>query len=561
MQFVKRASIGMKMMVFTGALFLFCTVLSAFIYWSVIEGASRREMERISGQTLSSINDGMNSQFEYIHRFAAALMMGNAFQAMVNRQNTEPSLEAQIGMERTLYNITEFSDQIEAVIFRDLNGKLYGVKRSGETIGNLILKEDAELFLEAADYKGRWDILPEALFSDSKSHISMVFDLQSITDFQEMGIVVIEISMDKLSSAFHDTLHRYDLDIKIQDSQGSVIKDFDKLPQEYEKGSCIARLAVENEGFTWEYTSATPMVRMDDAYLQSRKITLIVLAINSCVLFLGIYVIIRGFLLPLKRMVGVIDRTGEDVLVHVDLKSDTLELRQLEKAYNCMTDRIEKLLERIVAEQKNLRKMELSLLQAQINPHFLYNTLNDISALIVTDRKEQACYVVKAFSNFYRRTLSKGKDVISLREELMIVNDYLIVQGIRFESVFIVEREIDESLLEVSVPKLMLQPLVENAIYHGLRPLGHRGTLKITVKKEITGTIGVTVADDGVGMYESQIRDILNGNRESDGGQGFGLQKTIERICLYFGDTDCVELHSCQDRGTEITIHVTDFNG
>lgn len=560
MQFVKRASIGMKIMVFTGALFLFCTVLSAAVYWSVIEKASRQELERVSGQTLSSINDGMNSQFEYIHRFATALMMGNSFQALVSKQNGEPNLETQIGIERTLYNITEFSDQIGAIIFQDTNGKFYGVKSSGETVGNRISKEKADRFLEAADYRGRWDILPKALLSEPESHISLVFDLQSTTDFRQLGIVIIEINMDKLSGAFRDTLHRYDLDLQIRDSEAGIVKAFDKEAMEDRGESCIAHLTVENDGFTWEYTSIAPMGRLDDAYLQSRKMTLVVLGINSCVLFLGIYVIIRGFLLPLKRMVGVIDRTGEDVLVHVDLKSETKELKQLEKAYNRMTDRIERLLERIVAEQKNLRKMELSLLQAQINPHFLYNTLNDISALIVTDRKAQACHAVKAFSNFYRRTLSKGKDIISLKEELMIVSDYLVVQEIRFESIFLVEREIDESLLEVRVPKLMLQPLVENAIYHGLRPLGHKGTLKITVRKERKETICVIVADNGVGMSERQMQDILNGNRVSEGGSGFGLQKTIERIRLYFGSMDCVELHSRPEEGTEIVIHVTNLN-
>lgn len=554
---MKRASIGMKMMVFTGALFLFCTILSAAIYWSIIENASRQELERISGQTLSSINDGINSQFEYIHSFATALMLGNSFQSIVSSPGNNPSPETQIAIERTLYNVTEFSDQIEAIFFQDRDGRLYGVRSSGETVGNRITKGETEQFLSTADYKGRWDILPAALLPKAETDISLVFDLQSTSNFERLGIVIIEINMDKLNAAFKDTLRRYNLDLEIRDSDNTVIKAFEKEVKENDKENCIARLKVENDGFTWEYTSASPMGKMDDAYLQSRTITLIVLGINSCVLFLGIYVIIRGFLLPLKRLAGAIDRTGEE-LVKIDLKSDTKEIRQLEKAYNHMTERIERLLERVVAEQKNLRKMELSLLQAQINPHFLYNTLNDICALIVTDRKAQAIHTVKAFSNFYRRTLSKGKDIISLKEEMMIVNDYLVVQEIRFESVFSVERDIDESLLGVRVPKLMLQPLVENAIYHGLRTLGRRGTLKISVKKEIGGRICVAVSDDGIGMSEALIRDIMNGDLETGEGQGFGLQKTIERIQLYFGKTDCVEIHSCPQCGTEIVIHVTE---
>ena len=183
MKLIKRASIGVKMMVLVSALFLLCTGLSAAIYWNILESTSRRELERISAQTLSTINDGINSQLDYIHNFSIRLMMENSFQMLAGRIVNEPKLESQIKIERVLYHITEYSDLIEAAFFIDIEGKLYGVKRSGEAVANRILDETAGQFLSNADYKGRWDILPGALLPETDSDISMVFDLQSTADF------------------------------------------------------------------------------------------------------------------------------------------------------------------------------------------------------------------------------------------------------------------------------------------------------------------------------------------------------------------------------------------
>lgn len=560
MKLIKRASIGVKMMVLVSALFLLCTGLSAAIYWNILESTSRKELERISAQTLSTINDGINSQLDYIHNFSIRLMMENSFQMLAGRIVNEPKLESQIKIERVLYHITEYSDLIEAAFFIDIEGKLYGVKRSGEAVANRILDETAGQFLSNADYRGRWDILPGALLPETDSDISMVFDLQSTADFSHLGIVIIQMDMNKLSETFGDTLRRYHLNIQIRDNEGTVIKAFEDSEWRRKEDYCMTYVTAENEGCIWEYAGAVSTKEMDDAYLKSRKITLFVLGIDSCALFAGIYIITRGFLRPFKRLAGALDETGEK-MVKVHLDSETKEVRQLEKAYNHMTDRIEKLLSRVVAEQKNLRKMELSLLQAQINPHFLYNTLNDISALVVTGRRQQACHAIKAFSNFYRRTLSQGKDIITLKEELMIVNDYLEVQKIRFEPIFRVEQYMDETLLDFKVPKLLLQPFVENAIYHGLRPSKKEGILGISVRKEGEDGICLTVKDNGAGMSEDLLEDILTGNREAAQNHGFGLWKTIERIRLYFGEASRVDIHSYPQQGTEIVIYVKRMAG
>lgn len=554
MSWVRKNSIVVKMVAYTGILFLLCTLMSAGIYWYAVEKAGKEEMERISGQTLSTINDGINSQIEYIHSYAVATVMGDNFQTMAGQVVNNPG--SQIKIEGALYNITQFSKQVGATYFLDSSRKLYGVKRSGEVIGNQINREEIETFLENISHTGRWDVLPQTLYEDGISDISLVFEFQNKGDFRDLGTIIIGLDMDGFLDSYKDTIQKYSLDIQIADETGVIILPY-RNDGELEANIVETKLVIENEGFVWEYTGKATIGIMDAAWAHSRILALLVLVIDSCVLFAGIYLIIRSFLRPLKRLAHAIDKTGGEELQKVNLRSNATEILRLQEAFNRMTERIEQLLEQTVIEQKNLRKMELSLLQAQINPHFLYNTLNDISALIVTDRKDEAYRVMKAFGSFYRRTLSKGKDIISLGEELRIVNDYLIVQKMRFESLFEVEQDIDERVLEIQVPKLMLQPLVENAIYHGFKSKGKKGTLKISAQLQSPDEAMVIVEDDGIGMSEEQVEKVLLGNCVTEEMQSFGLKKTIERICLYFGNNNCVRIESKQQSGTRIYIRIT----
>lgn len=141
-----------------------------------------------------------------------------------------------------------------------------------------------------------------------------------------------------------------------------------------------------------------------------------------------------------------------------------------------------------------------------------------------------------ALGDFYRGYLSKGKNEIPLREEIEMVKSYLEIQKLRYGDIFEVEYEIDEKLLNILVPKLILQPLVENSIYHGIRLKGEKGIIKISVYKE-KDRAHIVVFDTGVGMSEKQLQDIMN---DEGGGKSFGLKSTIERIQYYYNDLDLI---------------------
>jgi len=192
----------------------------------------------------------------------------------------------------------------------------------------------------------------------------------------------------------------------------------------------------------------------------------------------------------------------------------------------------------LIRKEREIGKMKFGALQEGIKPHFLYNALSCIAAIALENSDEKTCNAIMALGDFYRGYLSKGKNEIPLREEIEMVKSYLEIQKLRYGDIFEVEYEIDEKLLNILVPKLILQPLVENSIYHGIRLKGEKGIIKISVYKE-KDRAHIVVFDTGVGMSEKQLQDIMN---DEGGEKSFGLKSTIERIQYYYNDLDLYEI-------------------
>ena len=203
-------------------------------------------------------------------------------------------------------------------------------------------------------------------------------------------------------------------------------------------------------------------------------------------------------------------------------------------------------------EQDRLRRMELALVQAQINPHFLYNTLDAIVWLVETGKNEKAVEMVSSLSTYFRSFLSNGKDIVSLREEALHVRSYLEIQQVRYSDILRFEIDMDPRLDECRIPKLTLQPLAENALYHGIK--AKRGGGVITISSRPAGDWAVvTVRDTGSGMSEEKLRQ-LRKSMESDEGQGFGLQASFKRLELMYGETLDFQIDSKEGDGTVVII-------
>lgn len=213
--------------------------------------------------------------------------------------------------------------------------------------------------------------------------------------------------------------------------------------------------------------------------------------------------------------------------------------------------------EQVRAEQERLRRAEFELLQAQINPHFLYNTLDTIVWSAESKDEEQVIRMTRSLSDFFRASLSKGKDDISIRDELVHVRSYLEIQQIRYQDILSYSINIDEKYLDCLIPKITLQPLVENAIYHGIKNRRGGGRIDISASDSENG-FTIKVEDNGAGMDENRLAKVRESliNRAPGETEIYGLYNVNERIQLDFGREYGISIQSEHNRGTVVCINL-----
>lgn len=281
------------------------------------------------------------------------------------------------------------------------------------------------------------------------------------------------------------------------------------------------------------------------------------------VLFLVVLTIIAtwrittGILRPVKVLYDATRQVSEgDLSARADVCSKD-EIEILANGFNDMAANMQTLIGQIKEDEQKMRRLDLRLLQEQINPHFLYNTLDTIVWLIEDEKADEAVNMVVSLSSFFRLVLSKGKEIITLREEEQHISSYLKIQERRYRDILEYDIQIDDALYDYQILKLSLQPLVENALYHGIKYKRSRGCIHISCEK--TGEVlHLAVSDNGIGMDEKDLeqlrREIERPCSETE--KGFGLANVNERIRMYFGSGYGMKIESEKGKGTivELTI-------
>ncbi|OAS17927.1 two-component sensor histidine kinase [Paenibacillus oryzisoli] len=242
----------------------------------------------------------------------------------------------------------------------------------------------------------------------------------------------------------------------------------------------------------------------------------------------------------------------------------TDEISDLGNSFNIMIGKIRMLLDQSIKEQQEIKKSELRALQAQINPHFLYNTLDSILWLAQSEKKDQVVQMVMALSKLFRISLSKGKDWITFEKEIEHLQSYLTIQQMRYRDILDYEIAIDSSLHSLLILKMTLQPIVENALYHGLKNKRGKGLIRITAKIEDGHNFLIVVEDNGKGITEDRLhqlrKDLMEPHTPKETGNevsgGFGLHNVHRRIRLYYGEAYGVQVDSIEGEGTIVIIRI-----
>lgn len=316
-------------------------------------------------------------------------------------------------------------------------------------------------------------------------------------------------------------------------------------------------LNVRTIGYTgWKLVGVTPSAALG---IDGIKFRFFVLFVAD--LFLFLLAMINAFISdkisnPIKRLDGSVREIESGNLDVEILPSGSYEVEHLGKSIKNMLGRIKVLMSDLVAEHNAKRKSEFDTLQSQINPHFLYNTLDIIVWMIENENSDKAVNIVTALAKFFRISLSKGKNIITVKDEVEHVRNYLMIQNMRFKNRFEYTIDVDEKVLSYSSLKLMLQPLVENAIYHGMEFMDGDGEIDVKVFKE-DDSLYFTITDNGLGMSEDMVETLLSKDFvPSKKGSGIGVKNVNERIKLYFGSEYGLKVESEPDEGTKITIHL-----
>ena len=314
-------------------------------------------------------------------------------------------------------------------------------------------------------------------------------------------------------------------------------------------------------GYTgWRVVGVVPETALDMSGMRQALVLIASFSGFFLILTLVNYFLSRLLTDPIARLEASVNRVEREAAAEIYV-GGTRETRQLGESVRKMVAEMRKLADDAAAEHEAKRKTELNALQAQINPHFLYNTLDIIVWMVENEQPREAVKLVTALARFFRISLSGGRNIIPVRDELEHVKNYLMIQEMRYKNKFRYEIQAQPETLELSTIKLMLQPIVENAIYHGMEYMEDSGTILVTAETR-DGDLWIVVSDNGLGMTPEQAAKLLTGDplrpepTRRKPGSGVGLKNVQSRIHLYFGEQYGLTIDSEPDEGTKVIIRL-----
>jgi len=350
-------------------------------------------------------------------------------------------------------------------------------------------------------------------------------------------------------------LENYLIRLRTQINERSPVEENEMLLEEIRV--CIAgiddllREFSSNQVEEAEVLSQEMNRQTNRSFILNISLTFVVIIIGG---FAFLY-ISRSLMNPIEKLLSMSNRISEgDFSSRAELSSSD-EFNELAAGMNIMSERIELLLEKSIEEQKQLQMMEHKMLQAQIKPHFLYNTLDAIIWAAEADNMTDVVTLVASLSTFFRISLSHGIDYIPVQDEIEHVRNYLVIQQIRYSDVLTYEINVDEDIQNKRILKLLLQPIVENALYHGIKNTRERGKIVVSINKD-GEKLRFTVTDTGIGMTKETLDELIYDINHGNGEKGYGLYNVNRRLKLNYGLSEGIEIKSEYKKGTEVSFTI-----
>ncbi len=562
--------------------------LASMAFNSINSAVIVKKTSASAQQTLEALDQNLSYLVSNVSQFSSYVFFDNNVQSALkksHRKGIDPSIQDDIS--KSLVNMILSSDDISsAFLFDNYNNSYYMSRITGSKVLSDDVKK-ASWYNTVEEAKGYpvWVLNDGQLIQSGSDDmpVSLVRMVYSTDDYKPIGVLVMNINKSFGNHIFSRLGSQYKSQFFIVDSNGNyitqnttaentIVSDFIKKSTgstnyaiEKIDGQKVILTSRKSSCSDWRIIGIMPMSELSKQFESTGMVILLIILINVLFLCIGQIYVTKIITKPLskmkKYMAGI--QNGNFQKIPIELVRDD-EIVELKRSYNIMVEQIQKLIQKVKDEQRQLRLSEISIVRAQINPHFLYNTLDAVSALALIKDNESAYTITQALENFYRISLSSGKDVITVEDEIKCIKSYVQILNIRYKDSFNVIYEIDDGMLDHSILKLILQPFVENAITHGVRNKHGRGT--VTLKgHENDDNIVFEIEDDGAGMTKEKIEEIISKKDTRQKG-GFGIYSSITRISLFYGVENPVSIESTVNEGTKVTLNIPkmskeDMNG
>ena len=547
-----------------------CILFCSGIFYLILENQMQQSIadKEISNRT--AISNNLDSTMKSINSISRLTMLRSTVRTfLLAKSNSTPRTRNAIQEIHDILNTFNLSCNV--VILR-MDGQ-YLNTGPGITYVNTGKIFETEWLDEVMAQKGNYVIKADArdaFRSNIGEMVSFVRVINDINTQKPIGILAINLPSRFFEQAYEglsgETSH-----FALYDTSGSLIcKDNESTFSSLNPENLLQNTREETDKLFYKSIFTCDTLGDSHFILASRLEVRILDGLPAkllAALIIGAFILLafmwlintyiaKNVIYPIQRLVDSMTEVQNGWLHRVSMNVSDDEIGLLKNSYNAMLIEINQLIEELLQKEKTLRMAELDALQEQMKPHFLYNTLDMIRYMALENRTDEVYNMLETLGNFYRRFLSKGSTDLSLGEEIEIVKSYLTLQRTRFEDIFTDEYEIEEGLSSIRVPRLILQPLVENSIYHGIRPKGEHGVIRVTVKRQ-EDFLFLSVYDNGIGMSAHQ-RELLFSGKDS---RSFGFQGTIERIRYYYKTEDVFEIHSVEGEYCEIILKLPLSNG
>lgn len=577
------ASIKIKIFIFCAGILLFSLSTFAFLTINISSRATVEKAVKNAGRELALIERSLLNLTNNAENYLRILSIDNRLQSQLQRIESDQldsidNLELEKTLSTASSNVVEPITHITAASIISEEGSIFDIGYVDNTsihqyftpdVIDAIRQKKTPSWLGLIRMRFKYGGEADA-FALAKPIIGMDTGLY-------MGTVVLYLSEKDLASMYLDNIISPNEKFYVVDEHKRIISTQNKseLYQDFEEEKYLGnyRLGEISDSYSlirkidgvqvlvtvksfeklnWKVINITPL---DEITYENRKITRLIVIFGIICLFFSFaasYLLSYKISRPILKLVNIMNEIQSG---NMDLRANFHakdEIGMLGEGFNSLMDKISQLMKQIYNDQKLKRETEFKLLQSQIKPHFLYNTIETIISFIKLDLKDSAMKTAQNLAGFYRISLSKGNDIITIKDEINLINNYLSIQKLRYVEYLDYSIEIDEEIYSYQIPKLTLQPLVENSIYHGLKQKEDKGMLTIKGYKE-GDTVKIEVFDDGVGISEEMMTRLLRRQANHQNSE-FGVFSVDSRLKLLYGDQYGIRIESRVNEFTKVTV-------